>query len=367
MIRRLPRRRRPALAAATASAQFEGEATFKIVSRREKGAPLDGTAHMFSSKTGFRMEWEMETGSAGKGAPAQVKMVMLAKLPNPEKVYMVNDANRTYSVWDTKKAREDRKTAPSETYKVEKLGTDRVAGYPCQNARVTSSKGSAFDVCVTREFGASGDWMAAMNRNDAETGSWLKALNDDGIEGSPVRWSVRRKGSAEPTMVMELVRADKKALPTALFEVPAGYKETDFAMGGLTPEQEKRSMSRCAQEHDARAAQAVRGEDEAPRADAGAVAARRLHQTTFRTSSARKRASLLTTAAPLLARGRHDDAVRRIARKVRREARTRRPRSPASAAAAPRAAGPAPAAPRRGRPGRARAASSRRASPAPRG
>jgi hypothetical protein len=165
--------------------------------------------------------------------------VMLAKLPNPDKVYMINDANRTYSVWDTQSSLESRKNAPKETYKVERLGTDRVAGYSCQNVRVTSSKGSAFDVCVTTEFGASSEWLAAMNRNNPEAGSWLKALKDAGIEGSPIRWSVRPEGAAEPTMVMELVRADKKFLPAALFEVPAGYKETGFAMGGLTPEQEK--------------------------------------------------------------------------------------------------------------------------------
>lgn len=239
MIRRFLAAAALVLTASAAAAQFEGEATFKITTRREKGAPLEGTAHMFSSKTGFRMEWEMSTGASRKGGPQQIKMVMLAKLPNPEKVYLVNDANRTYSVWDTKKAREDAKTAPKETYTVEKLGMDRVAGYPCQNVRVTSSKGSVFDLCVTKEFGGSSDWLAAMNRNDPETGSWLKSLRDAGIEGSPVRWSVRSKGSAEPTMVMELVRADKKALSAALFEVPAGYKETGMAVGGLTPEQEK--------------------------------------------------------------------------------------------------------------------------------
>lgn len=251
MIRRFLAAAALALVASAASAQFEGEATFKITTRREKGAPLEGTARMFSSKTGFRMEWEMATGSSRRGGPQQIKMVMLAKLPNPEKVYLVNDANRTYSVWDTKKAREDAKTTPKETYTVEKLGMDRVAGYPCQNVRVTSSKGSVFDLCVTKEFGASSDWLAAMNRNDSDAGSWLKSLRDAGIEGSPVRWSVRSKGSAEPTMVMELVRADKKALSAALFEVPAGYKETGMAVGGLTPEQEKAMADARAQMQEA--------------------------------------------------------------------------------------------------------------------
>jgi len=38
---------------------------------------------------------------------------------------------------------------------------------------------------------------------------------------------------------MELTHLEKKSLPGSLFEVPAGYKQTDFAMGGMTPEQEK--------------------------------------------------------------------------------------------------------------------------------
>jgi hypothetical protein len=227
------------LTAATASAQFEGEADFKITTRRDKGGPLEGTARMFVAPKGFRMEYAMKTGGAGRKTPQEIKMTMLAALPNPDKVYLVNDENKTYSVWDTKQARDDMKSAPKDTYKVEKLGTSQVAGYTCQSARVISSKGNDFDVCVTKEFGPSTDWIAAMNRNDPEARSWLKALKDQGVEGFPIRWAVREKGSAEATTVMELVRAQKKSLSASLFQVPADYKETGFAVGGLTPEQEK--------------------------------------------------------------------------------------------------------------------------------
>jgi Domain of unknown function (DUF4412) len=225
-----------ALPAAIASAQFEGEADFKITSRREKGSPMEGTARMFIAPSGFRMEWVMSTGASGRKASQEIKMTMLATLPNPEKVYLVNDENKTYSVWDTK--RDDAKS-PKDTYKVEKLGPATVAGYTCQNARVTSKKGNDFDVCVTKEFGPSADWLAAMNRSDPDAASWLSALRAQGVEGFPIRWSVRQKGSAEATTVMELVRAQKKSLSASLFKVPAGYKETGLAVGGLTPEQEK--------------------------------------------------------------------------------------------------------------------------------
>ena len=227
------------LSAATAFAQFEGEADFKITTRRENKEPLVGNARMYVSPSGFRMEWAMKTGASGGKAPQEIKMTMLAQLPNAEKVYLVNDENKTYSVWDTKQAKEDMKSAPKESYKVETLGMDKIAGYACQSARVISSKGNDFEVCVTKEFGPSTDWIAAMNRNDPEARSWLKALKDQGIEGFPIRWAVRQKGSAEAMTVMELLRAQKKSLSASLFQVPADYKETGFAIGGLTPEQEK--------------------------------------------------------------------------------------------------------------------------------
>jgi hypothetical protein len=226
-------------AAAPMLAQFEGEADFRISTRRDKGGPIEGTARMYSSRTGFRMEYAMPTGSTKQGAPGETRMTMVAQLPNPEKVYLINDENKTYSVWDTKSGRESKKGG-GEKYEVEKLGSDTVAGYSCQNARLTSSKGNVFDVCVTRELGASSDWIAAaMNRNDPDALSWVQALKAHGIEGFPIRWSIRSRGSKQPATVMELTRAQKKAVPAAMFQVPPGYKQTDFAVGGLTPEQEK--------------------------------------------------------------------------------------------------------------------------------
>ena len=236
-----------AAAAGATPASFEGEADFKIATRRPQGGSMDGTARMFVSPAGFRMEWVMKTGSVRPGAPPEIKMTMLAKLPNPEKVYLLNDEKKMYSSWDAKPKSDGAPKAAADTYTVETLGADRIAGYACQNARVRSSKGTDFDVCVTKDFGASTEWIAAMNRNDPDSLSWLKALRDKGIEGFPIRWSVRQKGSSEPSMVMELVSVQKKALPASLFTVPSGYKETNLS-GGLTAEQEKTLRERMSPE-----------------------------------------------------------------------------------------------------------------------
>lgn len=229
-------------AAATASAQFEGVADFKVTTNSGRGEAVNGTGRMYVSPRAYRSEFEMQmTGDrqARKGAPGSMKMTMFSKLSEPDKLYMLNDAAKSYSIWDLSKSREEMKSAPKETYTVKKLGKDTVAGLSCQNALVTSSKGDEIEACVSREFAASSDWIAAMNRGDRASGSWIQSLKGAGIEGFPVRWSTRSKGSRDATMTMEMTRVEKKSLPASLFEVPAGYKQSDTAMGGLTPEQQK--------------------------------------------------------------------------------------------------------------------------------
>ena len=84
-----------------------------------------------------------------------------------------------------------------------------------------------------------------MNRSGPEAPRGSTALKEQGIEGFPVRWSMRAEGlPASRPRRMELTRVEKKSLPASLFEVPAGYKQTDFAVGGLTPEQEKHARRR---------------------------------------------------------------------------------------------------------------------------
>lgn len=230
-----------AAAAAPVYAQFEGVADFKITMSGEKGQAANGTGKMYVARAGYRSEWQTDLSLSGKGqskSPQHIKMTIVGQRAEPDKLYMLNDDNKTYSVMDLKKTREDAKKLEKQTYTVERLGGDTVAGLACQRATLTSSKGEVFDVCVSKELGASGDWIAAMSQRGG-SGSWFEALKENGLEGFPLRWATRRKGSTEPSMVMELTHVEKKSLPAALFQVPAGYKQTDSAVGGLTPEQEK--------------------------------------------------------------------------------------------------------------------------------
>lgn len=232
-------------ASAIASAQFEGIASFKMTTGSGSEMTSRGDGKIFLSPAGYRVEWMMDLSSmkkdreGAKAAPPTMAMTMLARKADPGKLYMLNDAKKTYSVVDASKAVEERGKTPKETFTVKKLGSDTVAGVSCQNALLTSSKGTEIEVCAAKELAASNDWLASLNRRNPEGAAWLTALKEHGIEGFPLRWVIRKKGSTQPLTTMEMTRIEKKPLPASLFDVPAGYTQTQFAMRGLTPEQEK--------------------------------------------------------------------------------------------------------------------------------
>ncbi len=222
------------------SAQSEGVADFKITFQGEGAKGLGSSGKMYVSRAGYRTEWDMSVGGRGSAAAAQhMKMTMVGKKSDPDHLYMVNDENKTYSVMDLNKMREESKTAGKPTYTVQKLGADTVAGIPCQKAAVTSSKGDVFDVCASKEWGADADLISTLTRN-RRSGSWFAALRDSGIEGFPIRFGMRPRKDADPTMVWEITHIEHKTPPASLFDVPPpGYRKTDYAVGGLSPEQQK--------------------------------------------------------------------------------------------------------------------------------
>jgi hypothetical protein len=226
-------------------AQFEGAADFQVTFHRDGVDGTRSTGKMYVSHAGYRTEWEMSL-PFGPGrretaaAPAHLKMTLVGRKADPDHVYMVNDENKTYSVMDLKKIREESaKNADNRTYTVEKLGNDTVAGITCQKAAVTSSKGDVFDVCVSKDWFADPDLISSFTRN-RRSGAWIAALKDSGLPGFPIRFSTRPKADATATMTWELTHVERKAPPASLFDVPPpGYKQTEYAVGGLSPEQQK--------------------------------------------------------------------------------------------------------------------------------
>jgi hypothetical protein len=90
------------LAAATALAQTEGVADYKI-----SGESVNGTGRLYFSKVGYRVEWNMDVSRdahRGAGGPREMKMTMFGKLSEPDVVYTLNDETKSWSTWNTKQA-----------------------------------------------------------------------------------------------------------------------------------------------------------------------------------------------------------------------------------------------------------------------
>src|ERR1700674_4980226 len=89
-------------ASATASAQFEGVADFRVTMTGEKRKSVPSTGKIFATKNAYRTEWETRL-DAGTRAPKEgeeaatprsFKMTMLGRLAEPDKLYLINDEKK---------------------------------------------------------------------------------------------------------------------------------------------------------------------------------------------------------------------------------------------------------------------------------
>ncbi|MGE5345073.1 MAG: DUF4412 domain-containing protein [Acidithiobacillales bacterium] len=227
--------------AATANAEFEGEADLKITATGER-ANVTGTGKTYVSKVGWRSEMEISSPEMAKATGGQpMRMVSFGRLSDPDKVYMVNDRMRTYAVLDSKKMHEMAKSTKKQEpkYVIKKLGRETVAGLPCENYQITQEgKKDTFEACMSKEF-MSGDWMRAIARGRRGESDFLQKLREAGLEGYPIRFT-----STDPDVkrswTMELTKVERRPIPSSMFEVPPGYKETSMmGMMAQTPEQAK--------------------------------------------------------------------------------------------------------------------------------
>lgn len=221
----------PLCAPLSATAQWEGVAEMKMTMKEGSGK-----GKVYASKVGTRSELEMTSAQAQHAGMGTMKMTMIVKVSDPDRVISLNDARKTYAIIDTKKLREQAPQAArsQESYTVKKLGSDSVAGFSCQNYRATEQKhGTETDLCITRDIMGSSSWLSA--RRGGEQGL-MKALRDAGADGFPVRMVTREKGNKEPTVTMELVSAKRQSVASSMFEVPAGYTQEDMMSNMMSPE-----------------------------------------------------------------------------------------------------------------------------------
>ena len=205
-----------------AASSFEGVIEMKMTAER-------GSANIVLSigKEGSRSEMHLQ-------APQPITMTMLVKTSEPDNGYAINDANKTYTILDLKKARDMAKSQSAATYTAKKLGEEKASGYLCAHALLTSDKGESVELWTNKDIIDVAAFAKAMGPNGPTNDNIMKALKDAKADGFIVKMVRTEPGAKTPMMTMELVRAEKKALPSSTFQVPAGYTKAERpAMGGM--------------------------------------------------------------------------------------------------------------------------------------
>ena len=142
---------RPALAV------FEGYIEMKMTMK--EGA---GTMKGQISSVGARTEVEARVAQMGD---MPVTMTMLMKFSNPDVVYMLNDATKTYVEINVKDIGNAAKNRPDKEYTVKKLGKEKVAGYVCEHLLLTAKTARETEVWSTKDLVDLAVFREYMQRN----------------------------------------------------------------------------------------------------------------------------------------------------------------------------------------------------------
>jgi hypothetical protein len=204
------------------AASGEGELHMKFTSPYASG---DYVIHF--SKAGSRTEG---------GMGGRVGTVALVKNDNPDVVYTLNDAARTYTELNRKELAQHHST---ETYTVKKAGSDVIAGYKGEHVIVTSGKSGVVEMWLNKDLYELAKQFRA-NGPGLDSEGLMKALKDAGVVGVPIKVVSSAPGQdTNGKFEMALVSVERKPQPASLFEIPADYKKQDAAhsaAGAMTPE-----------------------------------------------------------------------------------------------------------------------------------
>jgi hypothetical protein len=226
------------IVARPAFAAFEGYIEMNMTMKEGSGT-MKGQI----SSVGTRAEVAARVAQMGD---MPVTMTMIMKFSNPDVVYMLNDATKTYVEFNVKDIGDADKNRPDKEYTVKKLGKEKVAGYVCEHLLLTAKDSTETEVWTTKDLVDLNVFREYMRRNrqSADVQGIMKALKEAGAEGFIAKMISRDKTGA-PAVTLELVKAEKRTVAASLFEIPAGYKKQEGMLGmmpgmmPISPEQQQ--------------------------------------------------------------------------------------------------------------------------------
>jgi len=209
----------------TALAQNGGYVEMKMTSTQG----VNGTVKIYYSQLGSRTETDMKIPQMPGGG---MKTVYLFKNDQPNTIILLNDKNKTYTEIKTNEDAAEGNIEDKNEYTIKKLGEETINGYKCAHALITSGEES-YEVWNTKDISDYYKYSDIYNKNP-ELGSSKreKALREAGCEGFPIK-TVHKGDKETGTIIIEMVKMEKKDFGTLMFEVPVGYTKSQSMSPGL--------------------------------------------------------------------------------------------------------------------------------------
>lgn len=201
-----------------------------------KQMQLQANTKMYLAANGkVRMEMVM----AMNNKPSS-EMISIGDASHPYENMVLDDSAKTYYINHVDTA--DMGKADEHTkYTVNKIGEETIAGFHCTHARVIATKNYNAAASFMNSVDTTDLWLSpdvpipapAKKYMDLATGkmsgllfsaSVASQLKQMGCEGFMVKFAMRSKNTSSVSQITK-VRHDN--FPASLFEVPAGYKQTE--------------------------------------------------------------------------------------------------------------------------------------------
>jgi len=177
---------------------------------------------LFIAKQGVRTE----STSHMKNMPSDIQMVIISPSETPNLVYLINTAQKSYTVIDTDAMKKEmagtEKLDGYNNAKIENLGKETVNGYNCTHVRITHGE-SVMEMWVSKEILDYFTYARMQSANDKNMPELAKRMKAEGLDGFPVKiWH------KQANIITELTKVDKQGLEASLFKVPEGYTKTEM-------------------------------------------------------------------------------------------------------------------------------------------
>ena len=201
-----------------------------------KDMTIKTNTRMYISSGGdMRVEMDMEN-SRGKGP---VKIVTIGHSDKPNESISIEDGDKTYSINHFRDS--DFNTGQKVQSTATKIGEEKILGFNSVHAKIISNKsiGSLYsntdtlDLWRSNEVPLLASVKELMEKFDTKTGMLYSPdvaaqLKQMGCEGFMTKLELHSKHTS---VTETLVKVEHRDLPSNIFQIPAGYKETKNGIG----------------------------------------------------------------------------------------------------------------------------------------